>query len=191
MLQWWIKQSGQVFLLVILVFITSCTNNIEDVNTITKKYDVTKDVGENVKIIYSDSAQIKLTIEAPILERYNDSNEPQDVFPKGIFISFLNDQKVATSWLKADYAVRSPRKQNMIAKGNVVFYNIENDRLNTSELIWDEAKKKIYTEKFIRITQPSKGDTIYGMGFETDSEFKRMEIKQRVKAKLNSTGIPD
>ncbi len=169
---------------------SGCTNNIEEVNAITKKYDVTKDVGQKVKIIYSDSAQVKLIIESPILERYNDVAEPKDVFPKGILISFLNDSKVPTSWLKADYAVRNPRLKTMIAKGNVVFYNSENDRLQTSELIWDETSKKIYTEKFIRITQPSKGDTIYGMGFVTDPQFKIIEIKQRVKAKISSTVVP-
>ncbi len=185
MLQWWSK-----FILIGSIAISGCTNDIEEVNAITKKYDVTKDVGENVRIIYSDSAEVKLIIEAPTLERYNDVSEPKDVFPKGILISFLNGSKVPTSWLKADYAVRNPRAQTMVAKGNVVFYNIENDRLQSSELIWDEANKKIYTEKFIRITQPSKGDTIYGMGFVTDPQFKIIEIKQKVKAKIRSTGMP-
>jgi LPS export ABC transporter protein LptC len=184
MSQWWNN-----FVLGGIVFLSACSNNIEEVNAITKKYDVTKDVGEGVKIIYSDSAQVKLIIEAPILERYNDVAEPKDVFPNGILISFLNDSKVPTSWLKADYAVRNPRSKTMVAKGNVVFYNSENDRLQSSELIWDETKRKIYTEKFIRITQPSKGDTIYGMGFETDPQFKIIEIKQRVKAKIRTTGL--
>jgi LPS export ABC transporter protein LptC len=187
MSQWWSRVLG----LTIVLFFQACSNNIDELNAITKKYDITKDVGEGIKIIYSDSAEVKLIIEAPILERYNDVAEPKDVFPKGILISFLNDSKVPTSWLKADYAVRNPRTQTMTAKGNVVFYNIENDRLQSSELIWDEANKKIYTEKFIRITQPSKGDTIYGMGFQTDPQFKIIEIKQRVKAKIRSSNVPD
>ena len=173
------------YFLLFLLFITfSCTNDIEEVKAITQKYDLTKDVGENVKIIYSDSASVRLIIEAPILERYYDINDPRDVFPKGIFISFLNEFKTPTSWLKADMAIRSQKNQTMTAKGNVVFYNRENDKLQTSELIWDERQKKIYTEKFIRIAQPSSGDTIYGIGFETDQNFRRIEIKKKIKAKL-------
>jgi hypothetical protein len=63
MLQWSSK------LLCILFLLSSCSNRIEDVDAITKKYDITKDVGENVKIIYSDSAVVKLTIDAPVMER--------------------------------------------------------------------------------------------------------------------------
>lgn len=169
-------------LLVITTF--SCVNNIAEVNEITRKFDATKDIGESVKIIYSDSGQVKLIIEAPVLERHNDPNEPIDVFSKGILISFLDDNKVARSWLKADNATRNQKLQTMIAKGNVVFYNDKNDKLQSSELIWDENLKKIYTEKFIKISRPSIGDTIYGIGFETDLNFNRIEIKHKIKARL-------
>ncbi|MBK8701122.1 MAG: LPS export ABC transporter periplasmic protein LptC [Saprospiraceae bacterium] len=162
----------------------ACTNDLEEVKAITQKYDVSKDIGEQIKIIYSDSALVKLTIEAPVIERSNDVNDPKDVFPKGILISFLDENKVATSWLKADIAIREPKKHRMTAKGNVIFYNNKNDKLQSSELIWDDQAKKIFTEKFIRITRPSVGDTIYGVGFETDQNFKRIEIKKKIKARL-------
>lgn len=80
----------------------------------------------------------------------------------------------------------------MTVRGNVQFYNLRNDKLQTSELIYDENLKKIYTEKFIRITRPSLGDTIYGIGFETDQNFNRIEIKQKIKGKLGGGEfIPD
>ena len=80
----------------------------------------------------------------------------------------------------------------MTVRGNVRFYNSVEDKLQTSELIWDENLKKIYTEKFIRITRPVMGDTIYGIGFETDQNFKRIEIKQKIKGKLaGGEFIPD
>jgi LPS export ABC transporter protein LptC len=184
------KEMSQLLSKYIFVFFCvcflSCSNDIAEVNKITQTFDVSKDVGTNVKIVYSDSAFVKVIVEAPTLERYNDVNAQKDVFPNGILVSFLDENKVATSWLKADRAERNPRDKKMIAKGNVVFYNAQNDKLQTSELIWDENTKQIKTEKFIRITQPTKGDTIYGIGFVTDQNFKRIEIKKKIKARLTS-----
>jgi LPS export ABC transporter protein LptC len=181
MSQWW----SRLFFLGCIITVAACSNDIAEVNKITQKLDVSKDVGKDIKIIYSDSAQAKVIIEAPELERYNDMLNPRDVFTKGILVTFLDSTKQATSWLKADQAERNPQQQKMIARGNVQLYNAANDKLQTSELIWDEVQQKIYTEKFIRITQPSKGDTLYGIGFVTDQNFNRIEIKKKIKARIS------
>jgi LPS export ABC transporter protein LptC len=170
----------------VVLMASSCTNNLEEINALTEKIDVTKDVGTGIKIIYSDSGNIKLTIEAPLMERYNDYTEPKQIFSKGILVTFMDDNKQPMSWLKADYAERLPVQKKMIAKGNVQFYNIREDKLRTSELNWDETSKIISTEKFVKITQPSQQDTIYGQGLITDYDFKRMEITNKFKAKISS-----
>ena len=186
----WLSKFG--YILVLGMLVQACTTDLNDVKAITKEYDVSKDIGEKVKIIYSDSALVKMTIDAPVLERYNDLAEPKDVFPKGILISFLGPNRKPESWLTASEAIREPKKRKMTVRGNVQFYNLKNDKLQTSELIYDENLRKIYTEKFIRITRPSMGDTIYGIGFETDQNFNRIEIKQKIKGKLaGGEFIPD
>lgn len=174
----------KIGLLFFVVILHACVNDLEEVKAITKDFDLSKDVADSVRIIYSDSGMVKLIIEAPTLERYNDNSETKDVFPNGILISFFNDAGKIDSWLKADWAERIPSTQTMIAKSNVAFYNLQNDKLQTSELIWDDKSKKIYTEKFIRITRPTIGDTLYGLGLVTDQQFNRIEIKRRIKAKL-------
>ncbi len=178
-------------LLFFLLFLSlySCVTDIEEVKAITQDLDLSKDVADSVKIIYSDSGQVKLIIQAPTLERYTQKEQSKDVFPNGILISFFNENGVIDSWLKADRAERIPAEQKMIAKGNVAFYNAVNDKLQTSELIWDDKTKMIYTEKFIRITRPTEGDTLYGLGLITDQKFERIEIKRRIKAKLAAKDV--
>ena len=175
--------------LFILISFYSCVTDIKEVNAITLDLDLSKDVADSVKIIYSDSGNVKLIIEAPTLERYTQKEQSKDVFPNGILISFFNENGVIDSWLKADMAERIPSEQKMIAKGNVAFYNTINDKLQTSELTWDDKTKQIYTEKFIRITRPTEGDTIYGLGLVTDQKFERIEIKRRIKAKLSAKDV--
>jgi LPS export ABC transporter protein LptC len=180
MSQWY---SSLFFIFVIGLF--GCVNSIEDIDALNKTYDVKKDIGTDVKIVYSDSGKVKLVIEAPVLHRYNDYSEPKDIFPNGILITFMDDNKNPMSWLKADYAERLVRNKTMVAKGNVKFYNVNNDALRTAELKWDEATKIISTEKFVKITQPSRQDTIYGIGLVTDYQFNRMEITNKFKARIS------
>lgn len=174
-------------LLVVLGF-TACSNEVEEINQLLAE-DLQTNVerGKNIRIFYSDSASVKVIINAPVLERYNAYNDSKDVFPKGILIEFLNEQKVVDSWLKADNAVREARTSKVTAKGNVIFYNAKNEKLETPELIWDEKERIVYTEKIVRITQAEKGDTTYGFGFQANQDFSRIEIKKKVQGKMNVT----
>lgn len=163
----------------------SCTNDLDEVEKLTSRIQPTKDIGENVKIIYSDSAQVRIIMESPLLEKFNSQSESKEVYKGGVRISFLNRNKEVTAWLTADEVIREPRHNRLTAVGNVVIENTEMDKMQTSEIIYEEGTKKIYSNKFVRITRPSKADTIYGLGFMTDREFKRFEIKKRVKGKMN------
>ncbi len=170
------------------ISLMSCSNEVEEINKLLEE-DLQTNVerGKNVRIFYSDSANVKVIINAPILERYIAYDDSKDVFPKGILIEFLNDQKVVDSWLKADQAVREVRTSKVTAKGNVIFYNAKNEKLETPELIWDEKERIVYTEKIVRITQAEKGDTTYGFGFRANQDFSRIEIKKKVQGKMNVT----
>lgn len=174
-------------LLVVLGF-TACSNEVEEINQLlAEDLQTNMERGKNIRIFYSDSASVKVIINAPVLERYNAYNDSKDVFPKGILIEFLNEQKVVDSWLKADNAVREARTSKVTAKGNVIFYNAKNEKLETPELIWDEKERIVYTEKIVRITQAEKGDTTYGFGFQANQDFSRIEIKKKVQGKMNVT----
>jgi len=167
--------------------ITSCSNKVEDIDELlSENLDTKVERGQNVRIIYSDSSVIKLIVHAPVMERYVDYNDSKDIFPKGILLEFMDENKVVNSWLKAETAIRESRTQKITAKGNVIFYNDKNEKLETPELIFDQKERVVYTDKLVRITQiPEKGDTTYGFGFKSDQEFTRFEIVKKVQGKIN------
>ncbi|MBK9735437.1 MAG: LPS export ABC transporter periplasmic protein LptC [Saprospiraceae bacterium] len=164
----------------------SCSNNVEEIDSLLAE-DLQTNIerGKNIRIIYSDSAVAKVIINAPVLERYISYNERKDVFPKGILVEFLDANKKVYSWLKADKAIREDRTSKVTAKGNVIFYNEKNEKLESAELIWDEKERIVYTEKLIRITQAEKGDTTYGFGSKANQDLSRIEIKRKVQGKIN------
>lgn len=133
--------------------------------------------GEGIMIIYSDSAQLKVKAWAPTMSVNRLGKETVEEFPDGIKLEFYNNGTSPASWLEAKYGKREYHNNIVIARDSVNLYNQLNDKLETYELIWDEKLQKIYTDKFVRITQPSKGDTTYGYGFEANQDFTNFEIR--------------
>lgn len=170
--------------------VLSCSNKVEDIDALLANgLDAQIETGKNVIILYSDSAQVRLVLHAPIMERHLDSYQGKDVFPKGILLEFMNKNLQVVSWLKAETAVRDYEKQRITARGNVIFYNEREEKLETSELIFDEIKREAFSEKLVRISQAEKGDTTYGFGFRATDNFTRFEIRKKVQGKVNVSEI--
>jgi hypothetical protein len=56
----------------------------------------------------------------------------------------------------------------------VVWKSHKQEKLESEELIWEEEERRIYSNKFVKITKPD--EVIYGVGFETNQEFTRWKI---------------
>ena len=167
--------------------IIGCTTQESEINAILEeKLEASIERGKNITIYYSDSAQVKVVIYAPQLERVTLPQGAKDIFNKGVMVEFLDANKKEYSWLKADQAIRDPKESKITATGNVIFYNAKEEKLETPELIWDESKRIVYTDKLIRITQAERGDTTFGFGFQANENFTRFEIKKKVQGKINT-----
>lgn len=140
------------------------------------KDDFKREVATDVNIIYSDSSVVKMRIKSPLMYRYTENQRTIEEFPDGLLVEFFDPLKRVSSWLEADYAIRKESDQIVLIKQNVTLYNKKNDKLETEELIYDSNNSKIYTDKFVKITQPIQGDTSYGYGFITDQDFNRFEM---------------
>ena len=167
-----------------LILSYGCVNEINEVDHLTENLVVSIETATNVDILYSDSAQIKVRISGPTMHRYLDKDYPRDEFPDGVHVEFYGDDQKIMSWLDAEYAVREQNKSRIITQQNVRLYNEKNEKLETWELIWDTKSDRIYTDRFVMITQPERGDTSYGYGFEATNDFKKFEI-QNTSGKMN------
>ncbi len=135
------------------------------------------EIGHNVAIIYSDSAQVRAKVTAPLLQYFNDPAAPRQVFPNGILTYFYDPLTTAvSSELRGRYAVRDEAKRKTFVRDSVVWESLKEGKLETSELIWDEATNIIYTDKFVKIAQPGR-QTIYGYGFRTNQDFSEWRIQ--------------
>lgn len=174
------------WVILIVLWTCSCSNDLEEVNSLLGKDEIKIETARDIEIIYSDSARIKLVLEAPVLKRHLDKISPYEEFDKGVHVEFFDPNKKTIAWLDSKYAVRKEKESTIVVRDSVVLINRTNEKLETSELIWNEKDQTASTNKFVMITQPEKGDTSYGYGFVSNSEFTRFEIKNRFSSKMTA-----
>lgn len=173
-----IKLWQYAVIILTLLGIVGCVNDINDIKALVEENNFKEETAKDVKIYYSDSAQVKVIIKAPTLIRHTERSVTNDEFPDGVLVEFMDDNGKIISWLESDYAVKSSLDNEVVVKENVKFYNSANDLLETSELNWNELTGVVHTDKFVKISQPSRRDTSYGYGFVTDESFTRFEIEK-------------
>ncbi len=150
----------------------NCQKNAISEEPIELNVDVER--AEDIEIVYSDSAQIKVKITGPTMLYHLTPSEPKQEFPDGLNVEFYDIQGDVSSVLTARYGIRYERRGRVIVKDSVVWKSLNQEMIETEELIWNERNQKISTKKFARITKPD--EIIYGYGFEADQNFKNARI---------------
>jgi len=169
----------RLLILSVIALLSACSNNIEEVDALLGEQNLNTEIATDVQILYSDSSYVKLMIESPRMIRYVARDENIDEFPEGLHVTFFDDKGREKSWMDANYAIRREDDGKIYAEEDVVVYNTRKDKLRTAEIVWDEAKELIYTERAVKIMQPSRGDTILGFGLVANQEFTKFELKKR------------
>lgn len=166
-----------IFSFALGALLSSCENDIEKINLFTgDNNDYPDIVGENIEVIYSDSARVKVQMHAKELKQYNNADEPYSEFPEGIIVYFYDDFQQIESEMHADYAIYHNEEKMWFAKGNVIVKNLKTaERLDTEELYWDEEKEKIYSNTFSRIENENGINYCHG-GFKSDQTFKNVQL---------------
>jgi LPS export ABC transporter protein LptC len=162
------------FLALLLLFFVSCTSDEVKQRVMNERLNLPLETGKNIYITYTDSGYTKAKVFAPMLERYATESRYETVMQKGITAYFYAKDGGVESFIKSKYAIRLDREKKMIARNDVILVNIKGDTLSTEELIWDEVKQTISSDKFIRIT--TKDEVIMGDGFESNTEFTQYKI---------------
>ena len=168
-----------LFLFLAVTFI-ACENDLQTVKNITAKETLPDESASDVELIYSDSARIKVKLNAKQLDRYSTSRDPYIEMKNGVSLNFYDDSMRVKTRLTAKYAIRKENSSIMEAKDKVVVVNELGQKLETEHLIWDENTRKIYTNTFVKITTEDK--IFMGDGMVANDDFTGWKI-------TNSSGI--
>ena len=149
---------------------------MKEVMILPKKELRPSQVGDSVTLLYSDSTQLKVVLKANRMLIFNKNvSEPYTLLPKGLFVTFFDDQEKVSATLKANYGIRYDIKKQMEVKYAVELINKDGTKLETEKLIWNEVTQRIYTDAFVKIT--NRKEIIMGTGMESNQDFTKYEIK--------------
>lgn len=152
--------------------LVSCENKIPVIPK-SDLLSLPSSTAKDFKTTLSDSGLIQLEMSAPILEKYDNSDPPYAEFRTGIRVILYDGKPIAQAKVTAKYA-KCTDNNLWELRDSVVVINDKNERLETEILYWDQAKDKIYTDRFVKIT--SEDQITQGIGFESDSHLTRRRI---------------
>lgn len=163
---------GVLLAYVFLVFV-ACKNDPSEAPNITRD-QLSIEKGKDVEIIYSDSAKVRVRVTGPTMLYYTNRDAPKQEFPNGTVTFFYDEFQQEMSVLTGKYAIRDEKKRQVVVRDSVVWESKIDGRLETSELIWDEASNTIRSTKYTRITRAK--ETISGFNFQTDDKLTHWRI---------------
>lgn len=168
--------AGASILILCLFLISSCENNLKDVEQISaKKISVPVDKSIGVTMLYSDSGFVKAKIITPEYLHYK-TDKPYIEMKKGVTVIFYNIQQQEISRVRSDYAIRRENEKLVELRKNVVATNERGQTFKSEELIWDETKGRFFSNQLVSVT--SQGNTLFGNNFWANQDFSYYEIVQ-------------
>lgn len=129
-------------------------------------------------ILYKASGELKMDIRAPVVEQYQFKNgKSQKLFPKGVRMIFYEKNQIKPSYLKADWAEEIEQEDLCKAKGHVEIITSQGDTLQTDEIVWKKAEKKIYTQTLTEIHRADGAKLIAKNGLEGSEDLTEITLK--------------
>ncbi len=159
----------------IFLFFISCSKKIED----AERYQIPNYIQKinNAKIVEYEFDKKNWEILADSIIELN-----------GYYIvlkfslKFYNNNQLS-GILIGDSGIMEKNSKNMRAYGNVIFKSKDSSFLKTNKLYWNDIVRKIYTDDSVYIYDSKNKRELWGIGFESDDEFKHIRIFRNVRGK--------
>jgi len=126
-----------------------------------------------VTIVLTSEGLIRAKVRSGHLEKYNEKKFV--LLDSSVMVDFFNEEEQHTSVLTSKTAEVDQASNDMKAMGNVVAVSDSGITLYSETLTWNSKDEKLHTKDNIMITTLEK-DTLYGVGFESDSDMENWKI---------------
>jgi LPS export ABC transporter protein LptC len=157
-----------------MMIIISCRNDIETIQALETKSDLPAITLFDMEMEYTDSGLLKGKIIAPEAFQYSHPDEPYYEFPSGMTAVIYAQAGDYT--IKANYGIYFYEKQLWEGRNQVRINNFSTgERIETEQIFWDQKEKRIYSDKYTKVTNKD-GIFIGEKGIEADDEFNKFRM---------------
>jgi len=125
----------------------------------------------------TDSGLVRWKLTAPKASRFK---EKQLMVLDRPTIVFYDDAGGVRTTLVSEAGEYNEAKRDMLAYGHVVVTSVDGDVLETDSLLWDNTRKMILSDSFVRLKRGR--DVITGYGLECRDDLGTVDIKRNVNA---------
>ena len=160
-----------------MAIFSSCTK--QSVQDLPSRQGMPDQESWGVNIILTDQGMIRAKIMSGHLEKYNEKEFI--LLDSSVTVDFFDSEEQHTSVLTSNKAEVNQSSNDMKAIGNVVAVSDSGISLYSNTLMWDSKNEKLRTKDKIMITTLEE-DTLYGIGFESDSDLENWKI-------INPSGV--
>ena len=156
-----------LFPIILAVLFSSC--NKQSVENMNSREGLPDQESWGVNIILTDQGIMRAKVESEHLEKYNEKEFI--LLNNNVKVDFFDANENHTSVLTSQQAEVNQKSNDMKAFGNVVVVSDSGITLYSETLSWESKDEKLQTKEEIMITTLDN-DTLYGIGFESDSDLK-------------------
>ena len=125
--------------------------------------------GEGINTLVTDSGKISYRMIASKLSIFDKVDSPYWDFSEGVHMITFSDNGKDNGEIQSKYAIYYVKKDLWELRNNVVAKNPDGKKIETELLYWDQKKKIIYSDAFVKITEDDM--ITKGTGFRSDEAF--------------------
>ena len=158
--------------MVMLLLFSSCSGKKKELgDAITERDSMAVMDTRGVTTLVSDSGVTRYRINTEEWLVFDRKNPPYWAFEKGVYLEKFDSIFQVEASIKADTAYFFNKEELWKLMGNVHIQNLKGEKFDTELLYWDQNKKRVYSDRRVRIEQPDQ--IIYAIGFESNEQLTK------------------
>lgn len=161
--------------MVMLVLFSSCSGRKKELGeAITERDSLPVMDTRGVVTLVSDSGIIRYRVNAEEWKVYDRKSPSYWAFEKGVYVEKFDSLFQVEASIEADTAYYYDKQKLWKLMSNVHIRNLKGEKFDTDLLFWDQNKKRVYSDRQVRIEQPDQ--IIYAVGFESDEQMTKYKF---------------
>ncbi len=167
-----LKILKNVFSVYAVILHFSCDDGTSTLKQINQFNENPVGIAYDIHMTYTDSAEVKAILTAPLNLDYTHLSFKYSEFPEGLKIIFYNDNNEENT-VVADYGILYNQTKIVDLQGNVVLLSNDGSRLETSQMYWDSEKEWLFTEQ--PFTFKNINYDMAAIRLDTNKEFSKFQ----------------
>ena len=160
---------------IVILVLQSCSSSVENTATLEVERDSAAVMKSyNVTTLVSDSGITRFRVVTPEWLVYDKKAKPTWEFPQGLHLEQFDLELDVHSEVDAKKAIYYTELEEWVLSDSVYAINVDGEKFESEVLYVHQKEDRIFTDKFVKITQEDK--IITGIGMESNQRLTKYTV---------------